>query len=43
MRDVGDSRIVMRNRRHKGAFRVTIRAVAKGSGLNAYAALEQLP
>ncbi|WP_155257576.1 hypothetical protein [Rhizobium leguminosarum] len=43
MRDVGDSRIVMMNRRRKGARRIAIRLVAKGLGLAAYAALEQLP
>ncbi|AUW47734.1 hypothetical protein CUJ84_pRLN4000022 (plasmid) [Rhizobium leguminosarum] len=43
MRDVGDSRIVMMNRRRKGPRRIAIRPVAKGLGLAAYAALEQLP
>jgi hypothetical protein len=43
MRDVGDSRMVMMNRRHKAACRIAIRPVAKGLGLTAHAALEQLP
>ena len=43
MRDVGDSRIVMRSKHHKGASLIAIRPVAKGFGRTADAALEQLP
>ncbi len=43
MRDVGDSRIVMRNRHHKGASLIAIRPGAKGFGRTADAAPEQLP
>jgi hypothetical protein len=43
MRDVGDSRIVMRNRHHKGASLIAIRQGAKGFGRTADAAPEQLP